>query len=43
MLAIGFALTFAPEIEVLLIFVSLVLVTTVLAGVAMTRRAARRA
>ncbi|KQQ52931.1 MFS transporter [Plantibacter sp. Leaf314] len=42
-LAIGFALTFAPEIEVLLIFVSLVLVTTVLAGVAMTRRAARQA
>ncbi|MGG7451768.1 MFS transporter [Plantibacter auratus] len=41
-LAIGFALTFAPEIDVLLIFVSLVLVTTVLAGVAMTRRAAGR-
>ncbi|MDD9150977.1 MFS transporter [Plantibacter flavus] len=39
-LAIGFALTFAPEIDVLLIFVSLVLVTTVVAGVAMTRRAA---
>lgn len=41
-LAIGFALTFAPEIDVLLIFVSLVLVTTVVAGVAMTRRAAGR-
>lgn len=41
-LAIGFALTFAPEIDVLLIFVSLVLVTTVLAGVAMSRRAAGR-
>jgi MFS family permease len=41
-LAIGFALTFAPEIDVLLMFVSLVLVTTVLAGVAMTRRAAGR-
>ncbi|VXB24714.1 MFS transporter [Plantibacter sp. T3] len=41
-LAIGFALTFAPEINVLLIFVSLVLVTTVVAGVAMTRRAAGR-
>ena len=41
-LAIGFAVTFAPEIDVLLIFVSLVLVTTVVAGVAMTRRAAGR-
>ncbi|CAH0250358.1 MFS transporter [Plantibacter cousiniae (nom. nud.)] len=36
------AIGFAPEIDVLLIFVSLVLVTTVLAGVAMTRRAAGR-
>ena len=41
-LAIGFALTFAPESDVLLIFVSLVLVTRVVAGVAMTRRAAGR-
>jgi len=41
-LAIGFALTFAREMDVLLAFVALVLTCTVAAGSTMTRRAPRR-
>jgi MFS family permease len=41
-LAVGVALVFLPEILVLVVFVGLVLLATVAAGTAMTRRALSR-